>query len=76
MVDFSVLMPIENPLAAIVLIDGSGSMCYDDPSTLCSQGSCGCTDGTCPGVRCIVSIELFLHTHTHTQHRMLLVSAH
>jgi len=37
---------IVNHLDAIVLIDGSGSMCYDDDARGTNAGS-GCTNGTC-----------------------------
>ena len=37
---------IVNHLDAIVLIDGSGSMCYDDDAL--GNAGAGCTDGSCP----------------------------
>jgi len=38
---------IVNHLDAIVLIDGSGSMCYDNDARGINAGA-GCTDGSCP----------------------------
>lgn len=37
------------PLASVVLIDGSGSMCYQTDAA-CTFSGCGCTAGTCPAV--------------------------